>query len=128
MSGIGEWTMQLEDSWKHSQQHCSSNRSTDERSRVVREGKCAATRESRVVSTRGRKVSFNIVRPADSPLKMSKQRVLCVESPSEEKSSSSDRRDANLDKIFKEDWTQAVGTLSCLCICAHAAIFFDEYN
>ena len=42
-SGIGEWSIQLEDSWKHSQQHSSSKRSAEDSSSVAREGKREAT-------------------------------------------------------------------------------------
>lgn len=119
MSGIGEWTIQLEDSCKHSQQHCSSRRSTDDSSRVIREGNRKATRESRAVSIRGRKVSFSIVRSAARALKMSEQRVLCVESPSEERSSSSARIEEKAVKASKERWMEEVATLSRLCIWQH---------
>ncbi len=87
-SGTGECAVQEEDSSKHSQQHFLSSLSVQESSRIFSDEKRDDTRESSTVSIRGRKVSFKVLRSADMFLNRAAMRLLCVESPSPEKSSS----------------------------------------
>ena len=118
-SGMGEWMVQLDDSSKHSQQHSSSRRSMQESPSVFREGKRAASRESRGMSIRGKNFSVSIVSLAVMFLNSNKHRLLCVESPSAEKFSSKDRREVNCESPSILYWKNDVDDRKTLHICAH---------